>query len=339
MLSGYISVHIVYFLYNPITLIMPSTIKIIKIDSNNSKQRLDKFLVLFFKNNTILKNFSRGDFVRAIKNKEILVNKRQVKPSYILSENDQVKLNIKNSKRENKLVASSKVEFPILFENANLIAINKPHNLQVHPDNNEQNFTLLNGMFAKYPELFKQNYYLKKTTNHFSVVHRLDKDTSGVIIMAKTRESSMELKKLFKNRMVQKKYLAIVYGIPKKKVATINKPLAKKSNYKKQVIAGQKTKTKIRNAITSYRFIKKIGDEFSLLEVYPKTGRTHQIRVHLFSIGCPIVGDKLYKNKRQKKASATRQLLHAKEIKFNLFNKEYKISAPTPKDFKDFLKD
>ncbi|HFC77030.1 MAG TPA: RluA family pseudouridine synthase [Candidatus Moranbacteria bacterium] len=304
---------------------------------DNIGERLDKFLVDFANDKKNLKNFSRGDFIRAIKNGKVLVNKLKIKPSYRLSVDDRIELNIKNVKTTNKLIANPKIKLDIIFEDDDLIALNKPAGIQVHPDHNEKKQTLLNGIIAKFPKILK----IKDNSPHFrpGIVHRLDKDTSGIIIVAKNNQSFIELKKLFRKRKIQKKYLAIVHGEPQEKSAIIDKPLARKTNYRRQVIAGQKTKTKIRSAITKYHMLKTLPNNFSLLEIFPKTGRTHQIRVHLFSIGHPIVGDKLYKGKLFKKISSTnRQMLHAQEIKFKLFGKSYNLSADIPNDFNDFLK-
>jgi len=310
---------------------------------NDKPERLDKFLAGFnFASigQNKLSEFSRGDFIRAIKSGEITVNKSEIKPSYNLKKDDLIEINLVKISSKNKLTANSKIKFEVIFENENIIVVNKPAGLQVHPDQNEKSYTLLNGLIARYPEILD----MQKEKNDFGknirpgIVHRLDKDTSGILLVAKNQKTFIELKKLFQKREIRKSYLAIVYGVPEKKSGIIKKPLARASNYRRQIIAGKKTGTKIRSAITKYIVSEKIGDDFSLLKVSPKTGRTHQIRVHLFSIGHPIVGDKLYKLKNIKRVSdATRQLLHAQEIEFKLFGKEYKFSAKPPRDFNEFL--
>jgi 23S rRNA pseudouridine1911/1915/1917 synthase len=161
------------------------------------------------------------------------------------------------------------------------------------------------------------------------------------MVIARNQKTFLELKNKFQNREIEKKYWAVVYGKPKDKIGVINKPLARATTYKKQVIAGKKTETKIREAVTQYKVLKN-WDNLSLLEVTPKTGRMHQIRVHLTSIGHPIAGDKLYKTNKTNKTDgmenmAVRQMLHAKSIKFNLFEADFLFEVKVPADFDQFL--
>ena len=321
---------------------MPNFIQI-KITPADTQKRLDKFLADFDWKSTYpkVKDLSRGDFIRAIKNKFILVNKHPTKPSYRVSDKDI--LTIKSDffySTEQQIIANSEVNFETVFENENLIVVNKPAGLQVHPDYNEKQSTLVNGLLAKYPEISTvQDDKSSLAYLRPGIVHRLDKDTSGLIVVARNQKTFRELKKMFQERTVQKKYLAVIYGIPKERRGIINKPLAKTSNYRRQTVAGKKTKTKIREAQTEYNFLKKLPEGLALLEVFPKTGRTHQIRVHLFSIGHPIVGDKLYKNKQfQSFPNLNRHLLHAQKIEFKLFGRKYSFSVNPPSDFEKFLR-
>ena len=155
------------------------------------------------------------------------------------------------------------------------------------------------------------------------------------MVIARNKKTFDELKKKFKDRIVSKKYVAICEGIFEKKQGVIKKPIARSSNYRKQIIAKKNTKTKIRPAETEYKVIKE-SKEYSFVEVVPKTGRMHQIRLHLASVGHPVVGDLLYKN-RGDKDKAKRQLLHAEKLEFEIFNKKYIFSVPLPQDFIDFL--
>lgn len=321
-----------------------ATKKIMEISAQKKDigKRLDKFLSGLGKTDKKFSGFSRGDFTREIKAGKILVNGLKIKPGYRLCADDEI--NLDNARKtEEKLFPNPKIELEITYEDKNIIAVNKPAGLQVHPDYNEKLNTVVNKVISKYPEVSsvaEDDSSLSKMRP--GIVHRLDKDTSGVLVIARNKKTFDELKRMFKGKEVFKKYLAIIYGAPEKKTGIINKPLARTSNYRRQTIAGKKTKTKIREAITGYELVKKLKNGLSLLEISPKTGRTHQIRVHLFSIGHPIAGDKLYKLKVQsskfKVRYIDRQMLHASEIRFELFGKKYSFSARPPKDFESFLK-
>ncbi|MGW8184558.1 MAG: RluA family pseudouridine synthase [Candidatus Moraniibacteriota bacterium] len=308
------------------------------ITERDANKRLDKILANFSLKEERLLGFSRGDFSRAIKKGEVLVNDLNVKPSYKVSLNDKITINMKRI--EEKLIPNAKIKLDIIFENSDFIIINKPSGIQVHPDFNEKNNTIVNGLIAQYPEIAKlEDDHVYSFQMRPGIVHRLDKETSGVLIIAKNKKSFLEFKMMFKEKMIAKKYLAIAYGIPQEKKGTIDKPLARTSNYRKQTIAGKRTKTKIREALTNYEVIKNLGENFSLIEVTPQTGRTHQIRVHLSSIGHPIVGDNLYRKKNYEKfEGASRHMLHASEITFELNGEKFNFIAPLPKDFKETLK-
>lgn len=318
----------------------------IVIEKEQVGRRVDKALVDL----KVVAGFSRADFARAIKSGGILVNDKKIKPGYVLKENDLVvieneELGIKNDK---KIKPNNNVKIDVIYEDENIVVINKPAGLKIHLDNFEDEAdTLVGGLLAKFPEIDGVGDDSIGAKLRPGIVHRLDKDTSGVIVTARNQKTFDELKDKFKNRQIQKVYQAIVFGILEKKEGIINASIARSSTYRKQVIAGRKTKTKVRTAVTEFRVIREFGDvgkiggvSYSLVEARPKTGRMHQIRVHLFSIGHPIVGDRLYKKKEfstDKFPRVDRQLLHAKEIEFELFEKKYDFSVPLPKDFEKFL--
>jgi len=193
------------------------------------------------------------------------------------------------------------MNIPIIYEDDDIVIIDKPARILVHPVTNEKN-TLLDFLKIKYPDV--------------QLVHRLDKDTSGLMVAAKNEKAYDRLKGQFLNREIKKKYLALVHGILKDKKGIIAKSISKSRKR-----GGSQTITPIgkrREAITRYEVIKEYPN-YSLLEVSPETGRTHQIRVHLASIGHPIAGDEKYKFKRQPKLeSLTRQFLHANYLKITL---------------------
>lgn len=301
-----------------------------------AKQRIDKFLSeeLFFD-----EKIARSEIVRQIKAGKVLVNGAKTKPSYNLKEKDEIIIAFQVEKK-NTLKKNNTVRIPIIYQDENLIIINKPAGIQTHPDFHEKEKTLVNYLLFDFPEI--ENIYDDSVGAKLrpGVVHRLDKETSGVMLIARNQKTFLELKRQFKNKEISKKYQAIVYGVPDPQKGTIEKPMARSKNYRKQVIAGTKTKTIIREAITKYKVLRKIGENFSMVELEPKTGRMHQIRVHLTSIGNPIVGDKKYYTKSIKRQNEIkRQLLHAKSIQFKLFGKDYEFEAQLPKEFFVFIEE
>lgn len=295
--------------------------------------RVDKFLVReIFCNGEI----TRGEIIKNIKEGNILVNGKKSKPSYILKKNDELEIGMSLEKEE-KLKSNKNIKLGIVFKNENIIAVDKPAGLAVHPTSLEKNDTLVNALIYNFPEIENVGDGSKGSQLRPGIVHRLDKDTSGILVVARNQKTFDELKNIFKERKIQKKYWALVYGSLEEKEGTIEKSLARAKNYKKQIVAHKKTQTKIRPAITSYKVIQE-WQGFSLLEVSPKTGRTHQIRIHLSSLGNPVVGDYLYKNKSIKeKRLVSRQLLHAKSLEFWLFGKKFSFEAPISQDFTNFL--
>jgi 23S rRNA pseudouridine1911/1915/1917 synthase len=322
--------------------------KKIIITNKQASKRLDKFLTVeFFSSRKIAlqsrDKYSRGEIIKKIKNGDILVNNKTVKPSYLLKNEDI--LQFKNFSKEKKeiLAANKKIPLRILFEDKNVIVINKQAGIQVHPSHNEKTNTIANALVNYFPKIKNVHDDSAGSEMRPGIAHRLDKDTSGVMVIAKNLKSLVELKKVFKNRKVFKKYIAVCEGIFKDKEGVIKKPIARSASYRKQVIARDNTKTKIRPAETQYKILKELGD-YSLVKVIPKTGRMHQIRLHLASIGHPVVGDLIYAEKRKRKHENTdtkhvkRHLLHAKELKFELFGKKYNFSAPLDRDFIEFVK-
>jgi len=208
-----------------------------------------------------------------------------------------------------------------IYEDNDLIVIDKPAGLLTHPVTNEKN-TLIDLMKEKYPEA--------------KLVHRLDKDTSGLMVIVKNEKSYEWLKSQFLNREIHKKYLALVNGILKDKKGIIAKSISKSRKR-----GGSQTTAPIgrmREALTRYEVIKEFKNH-SLLEVSPETGRTHQIRIHLASIGHPLAGDEKYKFKRQAKIDGlNRQFLHASYLQFQLLDgKIMEFKSELPEDLKSVI--
>ena len=220
----------------------------------------------------------------------------------------------------------------IIYEDNDVLVIEKPAGLLVHPTHKQEKDTLIAWLLDNYPEIKNVGDDEKRP----GIVHRLDRDTSGLLAVAKNNESFQSLKKQFQEREIKKTYLALVVGHLKEKKGVITKTigLSKKDYRKRSALLDIHSKP----ARTEYQVIKEFKD-YSLLEVSPKTGRTHQIRVHLASIGYPIAGDKQYKFKRQPcPENLTRQFLHAYRLQFQLLNgRIVKFKSELPEDLKEVI--
>ena len=216
----------------------------------------------------------------------------------------------------------------IVFEDDDLMVINKPAGIVVHPDNKHKENTLVDYIIKDYPEINNVG-----EVGRPGIVHRLDKDTSGLIIVAKNQKSYEYLVNLFKERKIEKKYFALVYGIMKELKGIISYSLEKRGRVR------AKLSSTSRPAVTRYKVAEEFKEDFSLLDVKIETGRTHQIRVHLAKIGHPVVGDQQYRFKRKKKVDLDRQFLHAYYLKFKLpsgIEKKFEIGLPN--DLENFLR-
>ncbi|EKE15603.1 MAG: hypothetical protein ACD_11C00118G0003 [uncultured bacterium] len=305
--------------------------KQIVVTTENAGKRADKFLSEEFF------SMSRGEIIRQIKKGTILINGKVIKPSYILVEGDNVEINFVFD--EKKLIANPNIKIKIVFEDENILVLDKPFGTQMHPSAVEKENTVANWLVAKYPEI--ADVYDESVDGYLrpGIVHRLDKDTSGLVVVAKNKKSFDELKNIFAERQIEKKYVALVFGNLQNKEGIIDKPLTRATNFKKQKIATGKSRGKIRNAVTTYQVLKSYV-EYDLIEAIPKTGRMHQIRAHFSSIGHPIVGDEKYFLKKYadvKIACVKRQLLHAKELKMELLGKKYHFFSEIPQDFSEAL--
>lgn len=246
----------------------------------------------------------------------------------------------------------------ILYEDEYLLALNKPSGLLVHFDGRSGEKTLVDWINENYPDLkevgeeqFLQNGQKIKRPG---IVHRLDKDTSGVIIVAKTQESYVFLKNQFQNRRVEKIYHALVWGHFDSGEGVINLPIGRSSSDFRKWSAEYGAKGEKREAVTEYRVLSQVNNRpyikgetepFSYLEIKPKTGRTHQIRVHMKAVGHPVVGDKIYgelKNKDilkkrreiEKSMGFDRLALHALSIKIEIPDHTFiTIESPLPDEF------
>lgn len=241
-----------------------------------------------------------------------------------------------------------------IFENDQFLVLNKPAGISVHGDGKVEEYTIADWVLENYPETKNVGEPLLPITSNLKpifrpgIVHRLDKETSGVLLIAKTQESFSQLKNLFMNREIKKTYEAFVYGWPKEDKGLIDEPIARSRGDIRKYATGRGKRGEERDATTEYETILKIGKgdrekgsteigDFSFLRLYPKTGRTHQIRIHLKHLNHPIVGDPLYAGKREKAFGFERLALHAREISFNLDGESYDFLVPYPEDFENAL--
>lgn len=230
----------------------------------------------------------------------------------------------------------------ILYEDSDVVVVNKPAGVMVHPDGFLKEETVSDWMGKTYPESkdVGEEMTLKngEEITRPGVVHRLDRDTSGVVILAKTEEAHAHLKALFQEREVEKEYLAIVYGVPKQRKGTIDAPIGRSTKNFKLWSAQRGARGNLREAVTEYE-VEKDGGEYALLKLSPKTGRTHQLRVHMKYLNYPILCDKLYAPKHECALGFSRMALHAKKLTLTLPSEERKtFEAPLPEDFKTALK-
>lgn len=329
-----------------------------KIENENDKKRADKFL------SEKITEFSRNEISDWIKNEKVLVNQKKIKPSFILNLNDEIELNFLEKITE--LQPNSKIKLDLVFENEDFWIVNKESGLQVHPSYTEKNGTLINAILNLKPELKN----VGENWERLGIVHRLDKDTSGLMIVAKNNETFFELKKMFQEKKVQKTYLALIWGKMEKEKGLIDLPIAKTTSHQKQKIAQGKFSGQAHEAQTEYQVlqnftfslpekfksknIENTGNLFneeknkvnlSLLEVKPKTGRTHQIRIHLSHLNHPLIQDEKYYKKTHQQLNFNLNLnlkhltfyLHSSKIEFELKNQKFSFSTPLPNYFLETL--
>ena len=233
-----------------------------------------------------------------------------------------------------------------IYEDNNVLVINKPAGLAVHGDSFNDRETLVDWLLKKYPEVEDvgesmigvNGEEIKKP----GIVHRLDKDTSGVMIIAKNQETFLFLKEQFQNHTVRKSYQAIVAGrisfAPEEMSRTINLPIGRSRTDARVRVARRNAESTLREAVTIYKVLKNFGKDFTYIEAYPQTGRTHQLRAHFKAIGHPIICDKLYYPEGLCPVTLDRQALHSfsLEIKLPKIGKK-RFEAPIPADLQKTL--
>ena len=273
--------------------------------------------------------YSRTAVQRLIEEEKITVNGKKEKASYKVQNGDKIEIEEEPAK-EIELKAQD-IPVEILYEDDDIIVVNKPKGMVVHPANGNPDGTLVNAVMA----ICKDSLSGIGGEIRPGIVHRLDKNTSGAIIIAKNDKAHIALSNQLKNHEIKKTYIALVRGIVKENNATINMPIARSKNDRKKMAVDKNGK----EAITHFKVLKRF-DKCTLLEVNIETGRTHQIRVHLSHIGYPIIGDDVYSNGKNR-WNVKGQCLHAKSLDFKhpITGKLIHIEAPLPKYFTDILKE
>ena len=274
------------------------------------------------------KNLSRVAIQRLIEEEYILVNDKKVKTSYKLALNDKVTI----QKEEPKEVEIKAQDIPldIIYEDEDILVVNKQKGLVVHPGNGNPDGTLVNAIMAK----CKDSLSGIGGEIRPGIVHRIDKDTSGLLIIAKNDKSHIDLSEQIRNHEVKKTYIALVRGVVKENQATIDMPIARSQKERTKMAVSKKGKS----AITHIEVLERY-EGFTLLKVNIETGRTHQIRVHLAQIGYPIVGDFVYSNGKNP-FGVEGQMLHAQSLLFKhpKTKKDLNLEAPLPEYFSEVLK-
>ena len=291
------------------------------INNDTENIRLDKVI-------TILDTeLSRSMIQKMLEDGKILVNGKKEKASYKTKLNDKILIEEVIAK-EIELKAQD-IPIEIIYEDSDIIVVNKPKGMVVHPANGNPDGTLVNAIM----NICKDSLSGIGGEIRPGIVHRIDKDTSGLLIIAKNDKAHINLSEQIKNREITKKYVALVRGNIKEKNATIDMPIGRSDKDRKKMAVRKDGK----NAVTHFDVIQRY-EGYTYLDIKIDTGRTHQIRVHLAEIGYPIVGDSVYSNGRNP-FGVEGQMLHAKSLEFKhpTTGEILKLEAPLPKYFKEVL--
>lgn len=293
------------------------------VEENTQKKRIDSYIV----DKNI--NLSRTAIKRLLDEGKILVNGKKQKPSYKPEVGDIITIEIMKPKEVE--LKPQDIPIDIIYEDKDIIVVNKPKGMVVHPANGNPDGTLVNAILAK----CKDSLSGIGGEIRPGIVHRLDKDTSGLLIIAKNDQAHINMSKQIQDRKVIKKYIALVKGVIGENTATIDMPIARSTKDRKKMAVDPKGK----EAITHYKVLQRY-DKYTLLEIKIDTGRTHQIRVHMSYIGHPVVGDMQYSNGKNE-FRIEGQMLHSKYLEFDhpITGKRLKLEAPLPEYFEQVLKE
>ena len=292
--------------------------KKIEVSEENELKRLDVFLV-----NEL--NESRNFILKNIKNGNIKVNDNIVKGGYIIKNKDIITL---DDLTVDTSVKAEDIPIEILYEDDYIIVVNKKSGMVVHPGNGNYSHTLVNALMSHTDDLSDEG-----GSERCGIVHRIDKDTSGILLIAKTNEAHRILSDDFKNKRVKRKYIALVHGVIENNKGKINAPIGRsKIDRKKMCVTDENSK----NAVTNFTVLERFKNS-TLLELILETGRTHQIRVHMEYINHPVVNDPVYGHK--KIINDYGQMLHAAYLGFNhpITHKFMEFSVEPEKEFNEIL--
>ena len=283
--------------------------------------RLDSYI------STKDETLSRATIQRLLEGNNITVNGTIKKNSYKVKKGDIIKIDMPELK-ESKLVAQD-IPVEVVYEDSDIIVVNKPKGMVVHPANGNPDGTLVNAIM----NICKDSLSGIGGEIRPGIVHRLDKNTSGLLIVAKNDNAHIKMSEEIKNREVKKIYIALVRGIIKEDEATINMPIARSKKDRKKMAVDKDGK----EAITHFKVLKRY-DNYTLLEIKIDTGRTHQIRVHMSQIGHPVVGDDVYSNGKNE-FGVEGQMLHARSLDFKhpITGKAIHLEAEIPEYFKKVI--
>ena len=292
------------------------------VDNENAGIRLDAYIA------SKMDSISRTNVKRLVEEEHITVNGKSSKVSYKVQLNDEIDIEIPEAKELD--IKAEDIPIDVVYEDSDIIVVNKPKGLVVHPANGNWDGTLVNAVMA----ICKDSLSGIGGEIRPGIVHRLDKDTSGLLIIAKNDQAHLNMSNQIKDRQVKKIYYALVRGVVPENEATINMPIGRSTKDRKKMAVTKDGK----EAITHFKVIERFN-KYTLLEVKIDTGRTHQIRVHLSQIGYPVVGDEVYSNGKNE-FGVHGQLLHAKSLDFKhpITGKSMHLETELPEEFETVLK-
>ena len=291
------------------------------VTEQNINQRLDMYIA------SLDLDLSRSMTQKLIENGQVLVNEKIPKASYKTKLGDKIEIEILEPKETN--LEAQDIPLDIIYEDEDILVVNKPKGMVVHPGNGNLDGTLVNAVLNH----CKGNLSGIGGEIRPGIVHRLDKDTSGLIVIAKNDKAHINLSKQIQDRKVKKIYTALVRGIIPEDTATIDMPIGRSNIDRKKMAVRKDGKV----AITHIKVIERY-EKYTLIRVKIDTGRTHQIRVHMAEIGYPVVGDEVYSNGKNE-FNVHGQMLHSTSLDFvhPITGKQMHFEAPLPKYFQDIL--